>query len=41
MVWSKNHIPEWAAKYKYVYYEVVTEGMLVGVYYGVADEFDP
>jgi len=38
---DKNYIPDSVSDSDYVYFEVVTQGMLVGVYWGVTEEFSP
>ena len=37
---NRNFIPSELEKVEYVYFEVITQGMFVGVYWGVADKFD-
>jgi alkaline phosphatase len=40
MLIGQNHLSDWMLEHKYFYFEVITQGMFVGIYYGFADELD-
>ncbi|MCG3769479.1 MAG: hypothetical protein JW384_00601 [Nitrosomonadaceae bacterium] len=40
-VLAEQFVAPWMLKHEYFYFEVITQGMLVGVYWGYADEFSP
>jgi len=38
---SNNQLSDWMFEHEFFYFEMITQGMFVGLYYGYADEFDP
>ena len=38
---GNNHLSKWMLEHKYFYFEFITRGMFVGVYWGFADDLDP
>jgi len=40
MLIGKSHLSDWMLKHEFFYFEVITQGMFVGIYWGFADELD-